>query len=113
MEGFGIRFVGVNAENGQKLLLTGALILVVWVVRIVLRRLMRFTQRKPADPNAEFWTRQAINIATTVVLLLGLLSIWFDDPTRLATALGLVTAGLQLHPGLSVPLGRDQHSYPL
>jgi hypothetical protein len=30
MEGFGIRFVGINAENGQKLLLTGALILAVW-----------------------------------------------------------------------------------
>lgn len=29
MEGFGIRFVGVNTENGQKLLLTLALILVV------------------------------------------------------------------------------------
>ena len=30
----------------------------------------------------------------TVLLLLGLASIWFDDPTRLTTALGLVTAGL-------------------
>ncbi len=29
-----------------------------------------------------------------VTLLLGVLSIWFDDPTRLATALGLVSAGL-------------------
>ncbi len=94
MEGFGIRFVGVNAENGQKLLLTGALILVVWILRFLLRSLMRFTQRKLTDPSAEFWTRQAINIGTTVLLLLGLLSIWFDDPTRLATALGLVTAGL-------------------
>ncbi len=27
-------------------------------------------------------------------MLLGLVSIWFDDPTRLTTALGLVTAGL-------------------
>jgi small-conductance mechanosensitive channel len=29
-----------------------------------------------------------------VVLLLGVLSIWFDDPARLATALGLISAGL-------------------
>ena len=29
-----------------------------------------------------------------MVLVLGLVSVWFDDPTRLATALGLVTAGL-------------------
>ena len=29
-----------------------------------------------------------------MLLSLGLVSVWFDDPTRLATALGLVTAGL-------------------
>ena len=31
---------------------------------------------------------------TAVVLIPGLLSIWFNDPTRLATAFGLVSAGL-------------------
>ena len=29
-----------------------------------------------------------------MVLILGILSIWFNDPTRLATAFGLVSAGL-------------------
>lgn len=94
VEEFGIHFVGVNAENGRKLLLTGALILIVWILRYLLRWLMRFTQRLRSDPSSEFWTRQAINIGTTLLLLFGVLSIWFDDPTRLATALGLVTAGL-------------------
>jgi small-conductance mechanosensitive channel len=48
------------------------------------------------QPNApiRFWTRQAVRLVTALLLLLGLLSIWFDDPTRLATALGLVSAGL-------------------
>ena len=41
-----------------------------------------------------FWTGQAIQLVTAILLLLGLVSIWFDDPTRLTTALGLVTAGL-------------------
>jgi len=94
VEGFGIRFVGVNAENGQKLLLTGPLILIVWLVRIALRQIVKSTRLARADPHAEFWSRQGINIGTTALLVLGLLSIWFDDPTRLATALGLVTAGL-------------------
>lgn len=94
MEGFGIRFVGVNAENGQKLLLTVALILIVWAVRSILRRFVRLPRGGRSDPQAEFWSRQAINLGTTALLVLGLLSIWFDDPTRLATALGLVTAGL-------------------
>lgn len=94
MEISGIRFVGLNAENGQKLLFTAVLILLVWILRSVLRHLFRFAHKGIDDPHAEFWTRQAINIGTTLLLVLGLLSIWFDDPTRLATALGLVTAGL-------------------
>jgi small-conductance mechanosensitive channel len=48
-----------------------------------------FAQRRPA-----FWVRQALHLATAALLLLGVLSIWFDDPTRLATAFGLVAAGL-------------------
>lgn len=94
MEAFGIKFVGVNAENGQKLILTAMLILVIWMLRLVLKRLIRFVRKGIDEPHAEFWTRQAVNIGLTLLLVLGLLSIWFDDPTRLATALGLVTAGL-------------------
>jgi small-conductance mechanosensitive channel len=41
-----------------------------------------------------FWTRQAIQLTIAALVLLGIVSIWFDDPMRLATALGLVTAGL-------------------
>ncbi len=44
--------------------------------------------------NLRFWTRQAITLAFALILLLALFSIWFDDPTRLATGIGLVTAGL-------------------
>lgn len=94
LEAFGIKFVGVNAENGQKLLLTVVLILVVWALRTGLRQLVGVTRKGLGDKLAEFWTRQAVNIGTTLLLVFGLLSIWFDDPTRLATALGLITAGL-------------------
>jgi small-conductance mechanosensitive channel len=94
VEVFGIRLVGVNAENGKKLLFS-----VVFVASILLlasfgRRGARWLARRPDRGRAEFWTRQAVNLATSVVLLVGLISIWFDDPSRLATGLGLVTAGL-------------------
>ena len=46
------------------------------------------------DRRPAFWSRQAVDIGIAVFLVLGVLSIWFDDPTRLTTALGLVTAGL-------------------
>ena len=94
MEWLDIRFVGVNAENGRKLLLTVIFVVVIWLLRRGLYALSRLFQRQRADDQAQFWTRQVVNLVTMVLLLLGVLSVWFDDPTRLATALGLVTAGL-------------------
>lgn len=90
---FGIKFVGVNPENGQKLLLTLAAIAVFLLLRLILRGIARLSV--PRDKAwIAFWTGQAITLGSALVLLLTLLSIWFDDPTRLATAVGLVTAGL-------------------
>jgi len=94
MDVFGIRLVGVNAENGQKLLLTVAVFAFVLALRRGLLWAVRRTVGRHAGESARFWTRQGINLGLSLFLLLGLLSIWFDDPTRLATALGLVTAGL-------------------
>jgi small-conductance mechanosensitive channel len=91
---FGIKLVGVNAENGQKLLLTIVFFLAVVLLRRGLSWVSRAFFRGRVNEQARFWTRQGVNVGTTLLLLLGLLSIWFDDPIRLATALGLVTAGL-------------------
>jgi small-conductance mechanosensitive channel len=52
------------------------------------------TPKKRKSERVYFWLRQAIKLTTAVLLLLGIASIWFDDPARLTTALGLVTAGL-------------------
>jgi small-conductance mechanosensitive channel len=43
---------------------------------------------------AAFWSRQFIHLTMAALLILGILSIWFDDPTRLTTGLGLISAGL-------------------
>ncbi len=96
MDLFGINWVGVNAENGRKLVLslvfiavtlgTGALLR--WLIGVVMK------QTDAASTQTRFWTRQAVSLLTAVVMVLGLLSIWFNDPTRLATAFGLMSAGL-------------------
>lgn len=91
---FGIRLVGVNVENGKKLLLTLALLAVIWLLRYLLRGVLRLVLRGRSNVRARFWARQGINIFTSVITVLGVLGIWFDNPTRLTTALGLVTAGL-------------------
>ncbi len=89
----GITLVGINAENGRKLLLTLVLFGAVFAISSAVRGLLHLLIRD-AHSRSKFWTRQAISLTSAVFILLGLLSIWFDDPTRLATALGLVTAGL-------------------
>ena len=84
----GIDWVGVNAENGRRLVLSLAFVAVVLGVsaetRAVLGRLIGST----TDPNvqAKFWARQGVSLLAAIVLVLGLLSIWFSDPARLATA---------------------------
>ena len=89
-----IRLLFFKQENAVKLLLTAVLVLALSVLRSIARGLSRLLQRGVDSENVRFWTRQAINLAFAFLLLLGVLSIWFDDPTRLATGIGLVTAGL-------------------
>jgi small-conductance mechanosensitive channel len=89
-----IRLLFFRQENAVKLLLTMLLVLVLLVVRWVARFVARLLQRGLSAEGLRFWTRQAINLAVALLLVLGVLSIWFDDPTRLATGIGLITAGL-------------------
>ena len=92
----GIDWVGITPDNGRKLLLSCIFIAVLLVASRVLRALVGLVlgRRDNASLQTRFWTRQAISLLTAVVLILGILSIWFNDPTRLATAFGLVSAGL-------------------
>ena len=83
-----------SAPNGKKLLFSLAFILLTVLIRPGLRWLTGFMLRGRRDQRMAFWVRQAIHLLTTILLLLGLVSAWFDDPSRLTTALGLVTAGL-------------------
>lgn len=89
-----IRLLFVRRESGVKLLLTALMVVLLIVLRWIAQRVAGLLQRRVQSENLRFWTRQAINLAFALLLLLALLSIWFDDPTRLATGIGLVTAGL-------------------
>jgi small-conductance mechanosensitive channel len=92
---FGVRLVGLSATVGKKVFLTLFLLVVLWLLRFLISRLARtFLHWSHASTYTSFWVRQGINVTTALLLLIGLLSIWFDSPTRLATALGLVTAGI-------------------
>jgi small-conductance mechanosensitive channel len=96
MHFLGIDWVGVDPQNGRKLVLSIIFIAVLLVAGAVLRGLTGLIMRKSSYSSIQtrFWTRQGISLITAVILILGLLSIWFNDPTRLATAFGLMSAGL-------------------
>ena len=91
---FGVTLIGATPENGRKLLLTVAFVLVAVVAGWVLRRIVSHLAGLSHNRRVSFWGRQTVNIVLGLLLFVGVLSIWFDDPNRLATALGLVTAGL-------------------
>lgn len=93
---FGVKLVGFTPENGRKLLLTLIILLVLSLLTFILKRFARLFIQGRKDARTLFWSNQAINIVLTTLFLIGFLSIWFDDPGRLSTALGLISAGVVL-----------------
>lgn len=94
VEIFGVKLVGVNAENGSKLLFSLAFLAALFVLNWLIRGLTRLILAGHHNERVRFWTRQGVHLASAILLILGLASIWFDNPARLAMVLSLVTAGL-------------------
>jgi small-conductance mechanosensitive channel len=91
---FGVRLLGVNGETTRKAILTIVLMLSLLLLRTIADTVIRSASRGQPVGRRSFWLRQASNIATSAFFVLAMLSIWFDEPSRLATGLGLVSAGL-------------------
>ena len=91
---FGVKLAGFSPLTGRKLLLTLAFVAALLLASYVLRWLLRLVLGHTAQGRAAFWSRQAVKVLTAVLLVVGLVSIWFDDPGRIATAAGLITAGV-------------------
>lgn len=94
MELFGIKLVGFNPENLHKLYLTLIFFIAVFVIKGIINYYFLQLPREKDKEKFRFWTRQGINLFFAFATLIIFLSIWFDDPRRLSTGLGLVTAGL-------------------
>jgi small-conductance mechanosensitive channel len=91
---FGVELIGVTPENGRKLALTVAVLVVIPLAGYLLTKAVGVLTRSHGARRIGFWARQAINLFTGLLVVLLVISIWFDDPTRLTTAMGLVTAGV-------------------
>ncbi|HZQ42200.1 MAG TPA: mechanosensitive ion channel domain-containing protein [Acidobacteriaceae bacterium] len=88
----GVKLLGLNAHAGHKLLFT----LVLFAFLYALSRILRFLARKLGGDRQKtaFWTRQGISLTTFLLAIIGFCSIWFDNPARLTTGVGLVSAGV-------------------
>ena len=91
---FGVTLLGATPENLRKLLLTFALIAAALVITWALRAFLRSFIGSRWGTRFHFWARQVVSLTVSALLLLTIASIWFDDPSRLATAIGLIGAGL-------------------
>ncbi|HJQ35300.1 MAG TPA: mechanosensitive ion channel domain-containing protein [Pyrinomonadaceae bacterium] len=94
MEFLKIKLIGLSAENGKKLLATLVLVAVVLLLRAGLNALVRVLMRGREERPLRFWSHQGVSIFVALVLVVGFLSVWFDNPEQLATVMGLVSAGL-------------------
>jgi small-conductance mechanosensitive channel len=96
LEVFGIRLVGITEESGRKLLLTLAVLAVLYLIGKLLERITRTGFSSEENAHTRFWWRQAIRLVSAGLGAILLLSIWFDNPERLTTVLGLVSAGVAI-----------------
>ena len=95
MELLGVRLVGLNATTAHKVLLTIGLLVVLWLVRSAATAILgKVDASGDRASRVAFWTRQAVSLIVAACAVIGFVSIWFDNPAHLTTAVGLVSAGL-------------------
>lgn len=89
---FGVKLLGIDQNNGRKLLFTICFFAVLYCISKMIRAISHL--KKGHSQTVAFWTRQGTSLLLFLLALLGFLSIWFDNPTRLSTGVGIVGAGL-------------------
>jgi small-conductance mechanosensitive channel len=94
VEIYGVKLIGVDANTGEKLVFSLVLVATFVLVRLLFRMITQLLLGDRTRVRIRFWTRQAVNVLTTLIFGLAFLSIWFDNPGNLATVFGLMSAGL-------------------
>jgi small-conductance mechanosensitive channel len=94
VEVLGIRLIGFSWSNVHRVLLTAAVVTVALLARTAIIWLVRGLTHKNPNERLVFWTRQSASVVIALVILRATISIWFDNPARLALPAGLVTAGI-------------------
>ncbi|HZC38768.1 MAG TPA: mechanosensitive ion channel domain-containing protein, partial [Sphingomicrobium sp.] len=91
---FGVTLVGATSQNAHKLVLTIAFIAIAWIIAWALRHLLQLFVGSRSGTRFQFWAKQGVSLVVAGIVIVGILSIWFDNPARLASVLGLIGAGI-------------------
>jgi small-conductance mechanosensitive channel len=91
---FGIRLIGLTPETAKKILFTVVLVVALAVIGWLVRRIVRGLRHGDVEGRGAFWTHQVVRVVLLIALVVGIVSIWFDNPQRLTGALGLLAAGV-------------------
>jgi small-conductance mechanosensitive channel len=91
---FGVTLIGATSHNLHKLLLTIGFIAVAWVFAWALRQILKLFIGTRGGTRFQFWAKQGVSLVVAGIVMLGILSIWFDNPARLASVIGLIGAGI-------------------
>jgi small-conductance mechanosensitive channel len=91
---FGVTLIGATQHNWHKLVLTIAFIAIAWVIAWLLRQILKLFIGTRSGTRFQFWAKQGVSLIVAAILILGIMSIWFDSPARLASVLGLIGAGI-------------------
>lgn len=84
---------GLSVAFQRQVLLTVAVLLVLWLLS---RLLLRLIFKRQPDLRKQYRWRKTVNYVTTILAILLLVNIWFNGLQSIATFLGLLSAGLVL-----------------
>src|SRR5579884_3189065 len=91
---FGVTLIGATQHNLHKLVLTIAFIAIAWVFAWGLRQVLKLFIGTRSGTRFQFWAKQGVSLVVAAIVIIGVMSIWFDSPARLASVLGLIGAGI-------------------
>jgi small-conductance mechanosensitive channel len=91
---FGVTLIGATPGNLHKLALTVGFILVAFLFTWLLRTILGLFIGSRSGTRFQFWAKQGVSLVIAAILILGIMSIWFDNAARLAQAIALIGAGI-------------------
>ncbi len=85
--------IGISPQNQRKILLSLAIILVFWLIRFLVLKLV---WRQTETARTRYAWKRALSIIITFSAIILIISVWISAFARLGAFLGLLTAGLAI-----------------